>query len=532
MIQRSYDIMLTSDQIQLVRDCCKDAASADMLINMIENLLGGYQNVARFRAILNSMADVIFSLDREQRHTGVYGRWLSWPGVNASMFLGKTAREIMGEEVAAIHEAANTRALAGDTVTYEWQTAQQFFQTTVSPLMDAADNIVGVVGIGRDITRLKLTERALKASNDLYDDLVRHIPSAAYRFQRDAEGRPQYEYISPRCLDLNGIDAAALMQLPDGVASLMHPDDAGRYWEAVRQMMDNPRPFVWEGRMIINGETRWHRLESRPHRTAEGAVIWHGLQSDITERKQTEALRLEQERLQLALRQEQDMNHLRHQMLARIGHEFRTPLAIIQSTSDMLARYSDRITADRREEHLLQINRQIAHMVQMLNAIHEAVRPDNGSHFPPAPFDCRQMVLEFAEQFRREWPSHRLALTISDEVNQITGDTDAIQHILSSLLSNAVKYSDDGTTIHLSVFIEAGSLVLCVQDEGSGILPADQPHIFEPFYRGSNAGRVSGLGLGLSFAQQAVAALNGSIHFDSQPGAGTTFTVTLPVGLP
>ncbi len=75
----------------------------------------------RFRALVESMEEVVFTLDINQRHTDIYGRWLRINPLKAEDFLGKTAREIMGPEQAAIHEAANARALAGKYVIYEWE---------------------------------------------------------------------------------------------------------------------------------------------------------------------------------------------------------------------------------------------------------------------------------------------------------------------------------------------------------------------------------------------------------------------------
>ncbi len=118
---------------------------------------------ARFRALIDSTDDIILALDREQRHTGVFGRWLTKSNLTPEFFLGKTARDIFGAEGAAIHEAANARALAGESVIYEWSTAQPdrvaYYQTSVSPLYDQGE-IVGVVGIGRDITERKRAEAA------------------------------------------------------------------------------------------------------------------------------------------------------------------------------------------------------------------------------------------------------------------------------------------------------------------------------------------------------------------------------------
>jgi diguanylate cyclase (GGDEF)-like protein/PAS domain S-box-containing protein len=119
----------------------------------------------RFRGLVDAMEDVIYTLDHQQRHTGVYGRWLQRMGLPAEAFLGKTACEIFGPEAALIHEDANCRALAGDYIVYDWLmpgTEPRHYQTILSPFHDVEGNITGIVGVGRDVTALKQAELLLQ----------------------------------------------------------------------------------------------------------------------------------------------------------------------------------------------------------------------------------------------------------------------------------------------------------------------------------------------------------------------------------
>jgi len=122
----------------------------------------------RFRSVVNSMNDIVFTLDREQRHTGVFGPWVARSGLTPEFFLGRSARDIFGAEAAAVHEDANRRALAGEYVIYEWSApgadGMRYFQTSLSPLHDAAGAIVGIVGVGRDVTERRRQEQELLAA--------------------------------------------------------------------------------------------------------------------------------------------------------------------------------------------------------------------------------------------------------------------------------------------------------------------------------------------------------------------------------
>ncbi|HEU5041408.1 MAG TPA: PAS domain-containing protein, partial [Gemmatimonadales bacterium] len=110
----------------------------------------------RYRTLVESIDDVVFRLDRQQRCVDILGRWLAREGFRAEQFLGRTTREIVGPADAALHERANLRALAGETVTYEWvlqtQRGPRHMQTTLSPLAGPDGSITGIVGLGRDIT--------------------------------------------------------------------------------------------------------------------------------------------------------------------------------------------------------------------------------------------------------------------------------------------------------------------------------------------------------------------------------------------
>ncbi|MBD3308287.1 PAS domain S-box protein, partial [candidate division KSB3 bacterium] len=128
------------------------------------------ESEARFRTLVDSMDDIVFTLDNDQRHTGVFGRWLEARGVTPDLFLGKTSRDILGAEAAGIHEQANVRALTGEHVIYEWESAQPdgtpiYIQTSLSPIRDANNLIVGLVGVGRDITERRKTEKELRVKD-------------------------------------------------------------------------------------------------------------------------------------------------------------------------------------------------------------------------------------------------------------------------------------------------------------------------------------------------------------------------------
>lgn len=122
-----------------------------------------------FRTLVESMDDIIFTLDRQERYTGIFGRWFAKEGDAPEQYVGKTAREILGAEAAAVHEAANARAFAGERVVYEWSRGAgpsvRHFETALSPLRDGSGRVIGLVGVGREVTEKKKLQSQLMVSD-------------------------------------------------------------------------------------------------------------------------------------------------------------------------------------------------------------------------------------------------------------------------------------------------------------------------------------------------------------------------------
>ncbi len=141
------------------------------------------ESETRFRTLVDSMNDVVFTLDTHQRHTGVFGHWVEKQELTPEVFLGKTSREILGPESSEVHENANLKALRGEHVMYEWAVPEavggvQHFQTSLSPIYDKDGHVAGLVGVGRDITALRRTEEALKLAKEAAESAQRSAEQA------------------------------------------------------------------------------------------------------------------------------------------------------------------------------------------------------------------------------------------------------------------------------------------------------------------------------------------------------------------
>ena len=149
------------------------------------------------------------------------------------------------------------------------------------------------------------------------------------------------------------------------------------------------------------------------------------------------------------------------------------------------------------------------------------------------PVDLADLAREQARLFFSHSDAHRLELDAPDGPVVVDGDRDRLAQVIGNLFSNAIKYSPDGGLISVQLRPDNGGVVLIVQDEGMGIAPDDQEHVFDKFFRTAEASSaIGGTGLGLAVAREIVETHGGSIKVESEPGEGSRFWIELPVGAP
>ncbi|MBD0302977.1 MAG: PAS domain-containing sensor histidine kinase [Tolypothrix sp. T3-bin4] len=269
-------------------------------------------------------------------------------------------------------------------------------------------------------------------------------------------------------------------------------------------------------------------LENRvKERTAE-------LEESLTERKRVlEALREAEEDVRRALLKEQELSELKSRFLSTTSHEFRTPLTTVLSSSEMLERYWHKWSEETQLTHLHRIQNAVKQMTQMLHDVLTLSQAEAGKlEFNPEPLDLEQFCRELVEDLQLS-DGERHTIAFESECQDVLAILDAklLRHIITNLLTNALKYSPNGTTVRFSVICQEQQVIFQIQDQGIGIPKEDTMCLFDSFYRATNVGAIQGTGLGLAIVKQCVDIYKGKIGVDSVVGKGTTFTVTLPLRL-
>lgn len=248
------------------------------------------------------------------------------------------------------------------------------------------------------------------------------------------------------------------------------------------------------------------------------------LQRELEERKNTEAERLQRERLEITLQKERELNAGKRHILTRLSHEFRTPLTLLKSSSELLTRYYDQLTPQRRAMHAAQIHQGVDRMVTMLDDILVVFQTmDYQATYSPTRFDIARLCDTVVANTCSDQRVTVRILGIDPRVNL---DELVTFNILLHLLNNALKFSGDRILLEVMVYDE--NMTISVTDHGIGILPDEQDKVFEPLFRGSNFDELSGNGLGLTIVRNLAALAGGWVRLCSSPGEGTTVRVTLP----
>lgn len=249
----------------------------------------------------------------------------------------------------------------------------------------------------------------------------------------------------------------------------------------------------------------------------------------LSEYKQTEAERLEMERLRGSLDQERELAALKERILTRISHEFRTPLSIIRTSTELVTRYAAKLSEEKRQEYYDRISEQFAAIEKQLNDISAVLHAKSSRITGTRQHVNLAALSESAVQMARNQTksSSKIELDLQAVNREIWVEQSLLQAILTHLLSNALKFSQEPVTLRLQIVHDI--LRVIVEDKGIGIPANEQAKVFEPLVRGTNIDEVRGSGLGLTIVRDYVDLLQGQIDLTSEVNKGTRVMVTIPL---
>lgn len=381
----------------------------------------------------------------------------------------------------------------------------------------------GTVWVVLDINRRKKLEAALRGKTAEQDAILQST-QIGITLSVDRH----HQWVNRTFADMMGFSETELL----GVSSRIHfPDEASwrRVGAEAYPVLERGEAYATECQMRRkDGELIWIQLFGMAVDAKEIArgTIWTFV--NVTQRHQAE------EDIRRALAQQVELSELKNQFVSMTSHEFRTPLATILSSAELLRYYSDRMPAEEKLEVIGSIETAVTRMTKMLDAVLMIGRADSGNlEFRPVACKLHALSLALATEAARAASAdgsaaRRLDTQFSSDEMELMLDEKLLRHILGNLIGNAFKYSAADGRVRLEVVCEDGDIVFVVADQGIGIPAEDMPRLFETFHRAGNVGNIAGTGLGLAIVKRAVELHGGTIEVESAVGTGTRFSVRLP----
>jgi PAS domain S-box-containing protein len=512
----------------------------------------------RFRLLVESVGDdAIFMLDPQ-------GRVTTW-NLGAERIKGYRAEEIVGEHFSRFYppedvaagkparelEAAEREGRIADEGWRVRKDGSRFWASVVvTALRDEAGRLVAFARVTRDLTERRRAEAELRAANarlarraeelaaanrqlEIFSLLVASVVDYAI-FVLDPTGRIATWNVG--AARIKGYRAEEIIGQHFSRFYPLEDIDAGKPAMELREAAARAR-FEDEGwRIRKDGSRFWANVVITALRDSAGRLVGFAkVTRDLTERKRAEEERVRLAHEQAARVEAEAALRARDEFLSIASHELRTPLTPLQLQVQLLV-HSLRtggltsLPPERLGAILESAERQTKRFALLIDQLLDLSRIAAG-RFPLELEEVdlaeavRSVVARFESEFARSGSSLTLALD-----GPVVGRWDRLrlEQVVTNLLSNAIKYGA-GEPIELRVEGEGEMVRLVVRDQGIGIAAEDQARIFERFERAASERHYAGLGMGLYITRQILEAHGGSVRVASAPGAGSTFTVEVPL---
>lgn len=376
-------------------------------------------------------------------------------------------------------------------------------------------------GLITNAVKREETEKALSKSEEQYRSVVNNIKEVI--FQTDAEGL--WTFLNPAWTEITGFSLEESIGV--NFIDFVHPEDRERNRQLFIPLINRQKDYCrHEIRYLTkSGDYKWIEVFARLTLKDDEIIGTSGTLNNITDRKMAE------KETEEALKSARELNELKSRFISMVSHEFRTPLAAILSTSELLDIYWDRWTEIDREKHFGKIKKSIKNLIDMLNDVSEINKAESGRIIvSPEILNVNNLLEEIIEELKATHKNHpAVHFTKSTGNPEIYTDHKLLRQIIINLVSNAMKYTPGSKNIFIDAQNDAAQFKLTVRDEGIGIPIEDQAHVFEPFTRSGNTDKIKGTGLGLSILKKAVELLEGEITFNSRINEGSEFLLKIPL---
>lgn len=392
--------------------------------------------------------------------------------------------------------------------------------------------LIRLNGLMVDITEHRRTERQLREAETKYRTLVEGLPAVVYIAEFGEEGA--WKYVSPQIESVLGITPEKFMSAAKVWRERILPDDREQALAAELQLLNGERRMQCEYRILsLDGRQIWIREEAEALEDENGRPVYlQGVMYDVTEQKQGE------ERLRQALETEIEatkrlraLHEMQNSFLQAVSHDLRTPLTSILGNALTLEQDHGELDPADQQDLIRRMAANARKLYRLLTNLLDLDRMSRGTVEPNrAQVDLAQVAATVVQECRVE--SHPVELKTKGPV-LATVDAAQTERIIENLVTNAVRYTPEGTPIWLTVEPYEEGVLLIVDDAGPGVRTDLKATIFEPFRQGDEIVTHSpGVGIGLSLVARFAELHGGRAWVEDREGGGASFRVYLPNAAP
>lgn len=472
------------------------------------------------KSLIDSIPDFIFYKDLQ-------GYYLGLNESLATQYFGKLESELIGKNYKELkgHNKENESFIKQDEEIIAEKDIRVYeeslllvdgdikeYETIKSPFYDENNNIMGVLGISRDITHRNIAEKSLKESEEKFRQLAENIENMFLIYE---EGK--VTYVSPGYEKIFGRSCKDLYKNLRNMFNYICPEDQ----DIVKDIEFTENVDVAFRIIRGDGATRWVWLKGFPLRDDLGNVVRAlFIAQDITAIKEAE----------------KELERLRTEFFANLSHEFRTPLNLIFSSLQMVEfKLKQSITADELGlgKYTNIIRQNSFRLLRLVNNLIDSTKIDAGYvEYNPENSDIISYVKGIAHSVSTFAKEKHMDIIFNSQLQEkvIAFDLDKMERIILNLISNAIKFNKPNGKIEIQLCLKNGFVEIHVKDNGIGI-PVDKlSYIFERFKQVNNRlTKVSeGSGIGLALVKSLLEMHKGTIEVISALGEGTEFIVKLP----
>ena len=487
----------------------------------------------RYRAIIDAFDGMIYICSQDYSISYMNDNLIKRTGRNA---VGEPCFKALHELDAVCPWCVNDRVFNGEVVKWEVQSPKDghWYYVVNSPIYNS-DGTVSKQAMIHDITGLKEAEEALLKSKQQYDRLVSKISIGVYILRSEPGGAFAFEYVSPRVAEMLSMSAESLLTDSKNVFQATHPDDLDSLVQLNKEAIQRRKPFEWEGRFLVEGTVKWLFFKSSPEPQGNGDVLWHGVITDISERKQAEQERLRLEKLFFHAQKFESLGVL----AGGIAHDFNNILMAILGNAELARmRIGDESSAASNLNEIEKAATRAADLTKQMLAY------SGKGRFMVEDLDMNRLLEKMVTLLQVSLPKKvTLRLDRYQPLPTVSADASQMQQIVMNLVINASEAMEDEggvvtistgsiecnqgylTEVWLDETVSEGIYVyLEVADTGCGMDQGTMTKMFDPFFTTKFTGR----GLGMAAVQGIVKGHKGAIKVSSELGKGTTFRILLP----